>query len=92
MFDKKGITLKEVIEARKHKIAGDDAWELLGSAGEIIVGRGTKFNVLNPAQDGKEDIMKVCLGRTGNLRAPALKTGNRMIVGFNDEMYEEYFS
>ena len=90
MFDKKHITLREVVEARKQKITGDDAWELLDSAKKIVAGRGKKFVVFDPAKDNKEDILKACLGRTGNLRAPALKTGELVIVGFNDVMYEEY--
>ncbi len=90
MFKEKAITLKEVVEARKQKIHGDDAWDILSAADEIVVGKGKKFQVFKPAQDNREDILKACLGRTGNLRAPALKIGDRMIVGFNDEMYAQY--
>lgn len=31
------------------------------------------------------------LGRTGKLRAPTLKTGSKVIVGYNAEMMEEAF-
>ena len=91
MFDEKDISLKEVVEARKQKIEGDDAWKILGSAKEVIVGRGKKFQVFHPDEDSKEDILKVSLGRTGNLRAPALKIGSRVVVGFNEDMYRQYF-
>jgi hypothetical protein len=90
VFDEKGIGLKEVVEARKKKISDQDAWNLLSSAEEIVVGKGKKYQVFHPASDPREDILKSCLGRTGNLRAPALKVGNRMIVGFNHDMYEKY--
>ncbi len=90
MFEQKGITLKEVVEARKEKIAGDDAWNILSSADEIVVGKGKKFQVFSPSQEDREEILKAALGRTGNLRAPALRIGKRMVVGFNDEMYERY--
>ena len=90
MFDDRGIAIKEAVEARKEKIEGDDAWTILGAADELIVGRGKKFQVFDPKKDDKEAILKVCLGRTGNLRAPTLKMGGRVVVGFNDEMYAQF--
>ena len=90
MFDDRDIAIKETVEARKQKIECDAAWAILGSADELIVGRGKKFQVFDPKKDDKEAILKVCLGRTGNLRAPTLKLGNRVVVGFNDEMYAQF--
>ncbi len=90
MFAEKGIEITEAVEARKQKIEGDDAWAVLGSAKELVVGRGKKFQIFDPKKDDKEPILKVCLGRTGNLRAPTLKMGDRVVVGFNDDMYEQF--
>ncbi len=90
MFDAKGIEITEAVEARKQKIEGDDAWNILASTDELIVGRGKKFQTFDPKTDDKEAILKVCLGRTGNLRAPTLKMGSRVVVGFNDDMYEQF--
>ena len=90
MFDEKEIEIKEAVEARKQKIEGDDAWAILGSAKELVVGRGKKFQVFDPTKDDKEAILKVCLGRTGNLRAPTLKMSDRVVVGFNDDMYGQF--
>jgi hypothetical protein len=90
VFDDKGITITEAVEARNQKVEGDDAWAILGTARELVVGRGKKFQVLDPAKDDKEAILKVCLGRTGNLRAPTLKMGDRVVVGFNDDMYAQF--
>ena len=90
MFDDKGIEISEAVEARKQTIESDDAWAILGSAKELVVGRGKKFQVFDPKKDDKEAVLKVCLGRTGNLRAPTLKMGDRVVVGFNDDMYEQF--
>ncbi len=90
MFDEKGVTIKETVEARKQKIEGDDAWAILAAAKEVIVGRGKKIVIFDPKKDEKEAILKVCLGRTGNLRAPTLTMGDRVVVGFNDEMYAQF--
>ena len=90
MFDEKNITIDEAVEARKMKIAGEDAWNLLSGAKKIVVGKGKKVLTFDPKTDDKEEILKHCLGRTGNLRAPTLKIGDLLVVGFNDAMYEEY--
>jgi arsenate reductase-like glutaredoxin family protein len=39
----------------------------------------------------EEELLKLVLGPTGNLRAPTLKVENRIVVGFNQEMYESIF-
>lgn len=90
MFTAKKISPTDITDARKEKIEGEDAWSLLQSADEIVVGRGKKFSVFAPATDDRETILQQCLGRTGNLRAPALKIGNRLIIGYNDEMYNQF--
>ncbi len=90
MFEDKGLVIQEVVEARKEKIVEEAAWTILGEAKELIVGRGKKFQVFDPSADDKEAILKVCLGRTGNLRAPTLKMGDRVVVGFNDDMYAQF--
>ena len=89
MFEQEQIEIQEAVDARKEKIA-DDAWELLKGAKEIVVGRGKKFLVFTPSEENKEEILSQCLGRTGNLRAPALKIGSRYVVGFNEDMYRKY--
>lgn len=90
MFDAKKVKIEKSVEARKEKIANGDAWQLLSGAKEIIVGRGKKFQIFDPKKDDKEEILKVCLGRTGNLRAPTLKIGDQFVVGFSDSMYDKY--
>lgn len=90
MFDRQAIEIDQAVDAKKQKIEGDDAWGLLSQADEVVVGRGKKSIVFNPADDNREEILKVALGRTGNLRAPTLKTGRRYLVGYNDDMYTTY--
>jgi len=92
VFNEKGIGLKETVEARKKKIGPDESWALLEKVIEIVVGKGKKILVYHPESDPKDEILRACLGRTGNLRAPALKVGDRMIIGFNPDMYEEYLA
>lgn len=38
----------------------------------------------------KDAIIKAALGRTGNLRAPALAIDDKLVIGFNADMYEKF--
>jgi hypothetical protein len=90
VLEKKGLAIHESVDARKQKITTEAAWEILGSAKKLVAGRGKKFQVFDPEKDDKEIILKACLGRTGNLRAPTLKINDQVVVGFNDAMYEQF--
>lgn len=48
-----------------------------------------KFDLDEGATD--EEIAKAILGRSGTLRAPAIRTGDVFMVGFHAEAYEELF-
>ncbi len=43
-------------------------------------------------KDRPEDaaLVKLMLGPTGNLRAPTMKIGKSVLVGFNEEAYAAY--
>ncbi|HHO48092.1 MAG TPA: hypothetical protein ENN06_06525 [Desulfobacteraceae bacterium] len=82
------MNIKESVEARKVKITGDQAWDMLRRADEIIAAKSSTYTVLHPAADGREQVLNHCLGRTGTLRAPVLKVNNRYLVGFNRNMYD----
>lgn len=42
-----------------------------------------------PGPAVRDLLMRDVLGRSGNLRAPALQVGNSYYVGYNETMYEE---
>jgi len=79
----------EVEDARKNVIKADGAWEIIEKAKSLSVGRGKKIQTFVPDEENKEEILKVCLGRTGNLRAPTARSGKQVYIGFNEEMYRE---
>lgn len=92
MFDRQGTIIQETVEARKEKITEEKAWELLKIAEEIVIGRGKKSQKFKPSAENKAEILSNCLGSSGNLRAPTLKIGKIFIVGFNDDMYDNYLA
>lgn len=81
--------MAEVEDARKNVIKADGAWNIFAKAEKLSVGRGKKVQTFIPDESNKEEILKVCLGRTGNLRAPTLLMGGNVYVGYNEVMYQE---
>ena len=69
----------------------EDALALARSATTLYSARGKKVAELDlsSGQANEEEILALMLGPTGNLRAPVLREGNKLIVGFNEELYKE---
>ena len=89
MLQRNSLTPAQVVDARKEPLAGEAAWKVLAGVREILVAKGSTYQVFDPRTDGKEAILAQALGRTGNLRAPALRIGDRLLVGFSDGLYAQ---
>jgi hypothetical protein len=83
------VEIATEVEAKKVAFGADAVWEILQGAEKVVVGRGRKVHEYIPDAAAKEVIMNEALGRSGNLRAPTLKIGNRYYIGYNDAMYKE---
>ena len=77
----------EVVDARKTRIDAEEAWQLLKDAAGVAVVRGKKVETLNPGQAGREAVLALVLGPSGNLRAPTLRIGDHFLIGFHAELY-----
>ena len=88
-----GIEAKAEINAKKETFQKDGALELVAKVSKLKVARGKKVVELNLKKDKptEEEILKLILGPTGNLRAPTLVVGKSLVVGFNDQMYAGVF-
>ena len=82
---------KTEVNAKKDTYSGDSALELLADVNTLYAAKGKKVTVVDLKKDEptEEELKKLLLGPTGNLRAPTLRKGKTLIVGFNDEMYAE---
>lgn len=63
---------------------------LADSVNEIYAAKGKKVVHLNVKKDKPDEatLAKVMLGPTGNLRAPTLRVGKTLLVGFDEETYK----
>ena len=87
------IEAKTEVNAKKETYKADEAWGLAEKATHLFAARGKKVVKLDLKKDqpAREDVLKLMLGPTGNLRAPTLRVGKKLLVGFNEDMYEEVF-
>ena len=74
-------------------MGAEEALALAQTVNKIYAARGKKVVFIDIKKDkpDEEALKKVLLGPTGNLRAPTLRKGNTLMVGFNQEIYEELF-
>jgi arsenate reductase-like glutaredoxin family protein len=86
-----GVDIAEHTDARKKPIDRDAALELLEEIDDVYVAKGknvVRFDLKNDQPD-KNQVIAAILGPTGNLRAPTLRIGRTLVVGFNEAMYEK---
>ena len=76
-------------DAKKATLTRRDALRLASQVTEIYAAKGkTVVHIdLRKEKPDEEALAKVLLGPTGNLRAPTLRVGKKLIVGFEPEMY-----
>jgi hypothetical protein len=64
---------------------------LARAAEHVYVAKGKSVLHVDVAKDKPTDdaLAAVLLGPTGNLRAPAIRRGKKLLVGFNEDLFAE---
>jgi arsenate reductase-like glutaredoxin family protein len=80
-----------VVDAKKQRYDREAALVLLAGVDTLLVAKGPKVTRVDLKSERPDDdtIVALMLGPTGNLRAPTLRVGRAMLVGFNPDMYAE---
>ena len=78
-------------DARKERFGPDDAVRLAREAAQLWVARGKKVRHfdMKKAPPSDEELKKLLIGPSGNLRAPTVRRGNKLFVGFEQEQFEQ---
>jgi arsenate reductase-like glutaredoxin family protein len=87
------VTVREIVNASKDRYGERDLMKVLGDATRVIVAKGKKVLEFDLKNDppSKADLVKACLGPSGNLRAPAIRKGKTWMIGFHSDPYGELF-
>ena len=59
------------------------------AASKVVVAKGKKVTEFEPGGKAGADVVAAMLGPTGNLRAPTLRRGKTLLVGFHEETYAD---
>ena len=72
-------------------IEGTAALETLKGVKDLFVAKGQKILHFDLTKDAppEDELLALMLGRSGKLRAPAVRTGTRLLVGYNAELLEK---
>ncbi len=83
-----GLEPKETVPASR-KLGRDDASGLAKKVSKLIVAKGKKVTVFTTKGGPSDEAIDAMLGPTGNLRAPTLRSGKTLLVGFNEDEYRD---
>ncbi len=80
------------MDAKKERFGVDDLEGVLEGVRHLLVARGKKILRFDLTENPEaEELHKALLGPSGNLRAPTLRLGKKMLVGFHEQAYGEVF-
>ena len=83
------ISVAETVSANK-KLQAEDARALAEASTTMIVMKGKKISSFEVGSATTDDAVTAMLGATGNMRAPLLRVGSLVLVGYNEEIYQEH--
>ena len=71
------------------KLDAKAAAALAAAASRLVVAKGTKITEFSPGGKAGKEVVDAMLGPTGNLRAPCIRAGKTLLVGFNEDVYRD---
>ena len=85
------VSVADTTDANKTKKGRADAIALARTVSRLVVAKGKKIvDVdLKKSPQSDDEIAALLLGPTGNLRAPTIRKGKTLYVGFSEEAYRE---
>jgi hypothetical protein len=80
-----------VVNASKERKGREEALALARSVERVVVARGKKVLVfdMKSAPPDDDTLAAALLGPTGNLKAPTLRKGKTLLVGFGEAAYRQ---
>jgi hypothetical protein len=78
-------------EVVKGQVGRDQALKLAKAYDKVVAGRGKKAVTFDMKKNPPDDATLAAhvLGPTGNLRAPTIRKGTTLLVGFSEEAYRQ---
>ncbi len=81
------------MDAKRNKIPADEAVALARKHRTIVAAKGKKVVKTKTTPDLEdEEIIRLIVGPSGNLRAPAWTLGDTLVVGYHADAYDTLLS
>jgi arsenate reductase-like glutaredoxin family protein len=79
------------VNAKSEALGKKEALKMAAESSEIYASKGTKTVHLDLRKEkpSAEVLAGIMLGPTGNLRAPTLRIGKTLLIGFDQETYDK---
>ena len=84
MLERHEVEVADERNSRKQPFGDEEVQTLLAEVSTVLVAKGKKLRELEAASASLDDLK----GPTGNYRAPILRVGDRLLVGFHAETVE----
>ncbi len=86
------ITISETIDARKTRFEPAAAIAFVRQADEAWIARGKTVHKIAFKKDSitDDDLLKLIIGPSGFLRAPVIRRGKKLFIGFEVEQYAAF--
>ena len=83
------VETAEEVNAKKSPIKGDAALQVLRGVDTLYVTKGKRVIEVDlvKARPPQAELLALLLGPSGNLRAPTIRRGRTLIVGFDEDTY-----
>ncbi|HTK92697.1 MAG TPA: ArsC family (seleno)protein [Verrucomicrobiae bacterium] len=87
---KAGIDTAEQVDAKKVRMGPEQALGLVKDVDQLYVAKGAKVVHLDLTREkpDRATLLGLLLGPSGNLRAPTLRKGRTLLVGFDEATYK----
>jgi len=84
------IDTVEQVDAKKVRLGPEGALGVVKEVDELYVAKGGKVVHLNLKREkpDRATLLGLLLGPSGNLRAPTLRKGRTLLVGFDESTYK----
>jgi hypothetical protein len=93
-LDAAACTADQTVDARKERIGPSEALKLLkGIRKLVVIGRGKKVVTHDLDKNRPDDgtLLGLMIGPSGNLRAPTVRIGETLVVGYDEATYRQVF-
>jgi hypothetical protein len=87
------VTVREAVNAKQRRLGEHDALTLLAGVDQLwsMKGKRVVHVDLRKERPSRAGLLALVLGPTGNLRAPTIRKGRTLIVGFDEATFRSLF-